>query len=263
ALGRSGLPRPAHQLAARRLLPAQRRGARPPILPARPAAARRDGHHRHGQREPPGAGDPPDDRREPDPVHDPPPGVRAARRLALGRRGRARRRQGAGDDGARLLARRRAAGARPGVLRAGPVSAPGALRALDHAIVLVEDLERAAADQARLLGRAPSWRGAHPELGTENALFRVGDVYLELLAPTGRRGLAQALRARLEAGGEGPLGLAFATDDADRCAAALRARGLAAADPVPGEGHELGSGAVRRWRRVMLPADAARGVVVF
>jgi catechol 2,3-dioxygenase-like lactoylglutathione lyase family enzyme len=136
-------------------------------------------------------------------------------------------------------------------------------RALDHVIVAVSQLDAATRTYASLLGCSPSWQGQHPGLGTANALFRLENAYLELLAPTGEGELGTPLRARLAARGEGPVGFALATDDAAGCARALRARGLAAADPVLGMGRDEASGAWRRWRRVMLPAAAARGVLVF
>jgi catechol 2,3-dioxygenase-like lactoylglutathione lyase family enzyme len=71
------------------------------------------------------------------------------------------------------------------------------------------------------------------------------------------------LRVRLDEAGEGLVGFALRTRDADALVAALRARGLAAADPIAGEGRDETTGAVRRWRNVMLPADATRGVLVF
>lgn len=135
--------------------------------------------------------------------------------------------------------------------------------ALDHVIVLVSDVEAAMPVYARLLGRTPSWRGEHPGQGTANALFRLENGYLELLAPSGPGAIGDRLRARLAGSGEGPLGFALATPDADACAAALRARGLAAGDPAPGLGRDEPSGAWRRWRSVRLPAEAARGILVF
>jgi catechol 2,3-dioxygenase-like lactoylglutathione lyase family enzyme len=138
-----------------------------------------------------------------------------------------------------------------------------ALRSLDHVIVAVADLAAAAATYTRLLGRGPSWRGAHPGWGTANVLFRLEDTYLELVTPAGEGPFGAGLRAQLDAAGEGPVGFALGTDDADALAAALRARGLAAGDPLPGEGRETASGAVRHWRNVMLPREAARGILVF
>jgi catechol 2,3-dioxygenase-like lactoylglutathione lyase family enzyme len=99
-------------------------------------------------------------------------------------------------------------------------SAVSELTALDHVIVLVHDVEAATPTYARLLGRTPSWRGEHPGQGTANALFRLENTYLELLAPVGPGAVGDLLRARLAAAGEGPLGFALATPDADACAAA-------------------------------------------
>ena len=119
--------------------------------------------------------------------------------------------------------------------------------ALDHVIVGVRDLDAAAADYALLLGRAPSWRGEHAGRGVANALFRLENTYLELLT----------------ARDDGPLGFALRTEDGAACARALRERGLGVGDAVAGEGREIATGAVRRWKTVGIPGDAARGILVF
>jgi len=137
------------------------------------------------------------------------------------------------------------------------------LHAIDHVVIRVRDLDAAAQDYARLLGRAPSWRGVHPGAGTANALFRLENSYVELLAPMSEGPLAHALRDQLASHGEGLAALAFATDDAAVFAARLRASGIGASEPVEGEGREVTSGAVRRWRSTFLPAAATRGPLLF
>lgn len=137
------------------------------------------------------------------------------------------------------------------------------IHSLDHVIVGVRDLAAATEVYSKLLGREPSWRGAHPGQGTANALFRVANAYLELLGVTGEGAFATMMRERLERDGEGLVGIAFGTDDADECAAELRARGLPASDPVAGSGVDSVTGAKREWRNVMLPASATRGVLAF
>ncbi|HTY18981.1 MAG TPA: VOC family protein [Myxococcota bacterium] len=137
------------------------------------------------------------------------------------------------------------------------------VHALDHAIVLVRDLEAASADYGALLGRSPSWRGSHAALGTANALFRVRNCYLELLAPAGSSGISGLLGAWLDERGEGALGFALGTDDAQRCADGLRKQGVSANDPSEAENREARTGVVRRWRHVMLPPSATRGLLVF
>jgi catechol 2,3-dioxygenase-like lactoylglutathione lyase family enzyme len=137
------------------------------------------------------------------------------------------------------------------------------LHSLDHVIVCVRDLPDAAETYARLFGREPSWRGAHPGQGTANALFRLANTYLELVGVSGEGPFARVIGERLERDGEGLIGLAFGTDDADACAAELRARGIAAADPREGSGVDLRSGAKRSWRNVHWPPAATRGVLSF
>jgi catechol 2,3-dioxygenase-like lactoylglutathione lyase family enzyme len=134
---------------------------------------------------------------------------------------------------------------------------------LDHAVVLVRDLDLSSRSYASLLGRRPSWRGEHPALGTANVLFRLDNTSLELLSPRSRGGLAAELRARLEESGEGLLGLAFGTEDADRCRAALVERGLHPAAPSQGLGRRDDLNAVREFRTVVLPASESRGVLLF
>jgi catechol 2,3-dioxygenase-like lactoylglutathione lyase family enzyme len=137
------------------------------------------------------------------------------------------------------------------------------LQSLDHAIIAVRDLAAAARTYTALLGRSPSWRGEHPALGTANVLYRLENTYLELLSLQPDGGSAQGLRARLEEKGEGLLGLAFGTGDADLCRTTLAERGLHPAAPRNGLGRDRDSGAVREYRSVLLPPDESRGVLLF
>lgn len=137
------------------------------------------------------------------------------------------------------------------------------LQTLDHVILAVRDLEAATRDYALLLGRRPSWRGEHPSAGSANALFRLANTYLELLAPAGPGPVGELLRAGLEARGEGPLGLAFGTSDAVKCREELAARGLEPGAVEKGLGRDVESGAMREWLRVPLPQARTRGVLLF
>ena len=56
---------------------------------------------------------------------------------------------------------------------------------IDHIIIAVSDLAEASAEYSALLGRQPSWRGAHPDYGTANTLFKLDNTYIELLAADG------------------------------------------------------------------------------
>ena len=53
---------------------------------------------------------------------------------------------------------------------------------VDHIIFIVRDLPRSIDHYKLLLGRNPSWKGYHPAFKTKNALFRLENTYLELLA---------------------------------------------------------------------------------
>jgi catechol 2,3-dioxygenase-like lactoylglutathione lyase family enzyme len=134
---------------------------------------------------------------------------------------------------------------------------------LDHVMVVVADLAAAAARTAALFGRQASWRGSHPHYGTVNALFRLDNTYLELIAPARDESFGAVLRGRLAAEGEGVFGLAFGSADADATVVELRRRGIEIADPAPGSGRDDRTGAERRWRNAFLPPAASRGLLLF
>ena len=137
------------------------------------------------------------------------------------------------------------------------------LTSLDHVVVGTENLDAAMGRYGRLLGRRPTWRGEHPRAGTDNVLFRLGNTYLELLSPSGPGPVGDALRAQLAAHGEGPVALAFGTEDAEACRAEFERRGL---DPSAAErslGRDVESGGYREWVRVGVSPANTRGVVLF
>ena len=134
---------------------------------------------------------------------------------------------------------------------------------VDHIIIAVEDLEKASADYALMLGRAPSWRGTHPDYGSANTLFRLDNCYLELLAAHGEGWAGDMVRGVLQSQGQSLCALVFATDE---CAAFLenaRANGLDAADPVPGRGIDDNTGVTRTWQTMHWDMAAARGIFSF
>jgi len=139
----------------------------------------------------------------------------------------------------------------------------GVLARLDHVILAVGDLDAAARSYARLLGRSASWRGEHPGAGTANALFRLENTYLELLAAAGEGPLGAVVRDWLAAHGEGPVGLAFGSDDVSASREELVAHGLEPGPVQKEMGRDVESGASLEWQRVALPLARTRGVVLF
>jgi len=132
---------------------------------------------------------------------------------------------------------------------------------LDHVVLAVADLDAAAADYTRLLGRAPSWRGTHPAFGTRNVLYRLDDTYVELLAPHDPAGpLAQVVAAALGARSERAFALALGVGDVERAVADAKAYGVVAGDPAPGEGSDDASGRVRTWRSAFVDPASVRGL---
>ncbi|HYB98957.1 MAG TPA: VOC family protein [Candidatus Limnocylindrales bacterium] len=137
------------------------------------------------------------------------------------------------------------------------------LKTLDHVIIAVRDLGAACAQYERLLGLSASWTAHHPEIGTANTLFRLDNTYLELLAPDGEGPLGEMLQDWIDVRGEGLLGLAFGTEDAHTCHAAFAERGLRPGDVDEGQGQDVDTRAIRQWRRITLPIDRTRGVLLF
>jgi hypothetical protein len=106
------------------------------------------------------------------------------------------------------------------------------LEGLDHVVVMVEDLDRAAEDW-RSLGFTLSPRGTHSaHLGTGNYTIMFDADYVELLAVLQETPLNEASRAFLKRHGEGIERAAFTSRDAAAGVRALQARGVAATGPI-------------------------------
>ena len=133
------------------------------------------------------------------------------------------------------------------------------LTSFDHATVFVRDLSRAVHAYQALLGLAPAWRGLHPDLGTESALFGFSNGLLELVCPIEGDERAEGLRTRLSDVGEGLGALAFGTDNAEACHEWLAQRGVKAA-PVEHGVARSHAGVERSYRTVELSPRGSRGV---
>ena len=137
------------------------------------------------------------------------------------------------------------------------------LLGLDHIIIAVRDLESASSGMERMLGRAPSWSGEHPGEGTGNRLFRLGNMYVELMAARSGGGQAGLLESHLASKGEGVWGLSFATNDAEACRKFFEKNDIAPVMIKDGSGKNDMDGAERRWRLVLPSLEAMRGLFLF
>jgi len=131
---------------------------------------------------------------------------------------------------------------------------------IDHVVIAVPDLPRAI-DQYRKLGFNVYPGGAHPGMGTHNAIALNQDDYLELLAI---RDQAEQKAAAARPGGSWVAGVAdfiaagggiryvvLQSDDLAADVAAMRSRGVEVSDAVDGS-RLTSSGKELRWRLALL-----------
>jgi catechol 2,3-dioxygenase-like lactoylglutathione lyase family enzyme len=133
------------------------------------------------------------------------------------------------------------------------------LQGIDHAVVLVRDLDKARDAYARM-GFTLTPRGYHT-LGSQNHCLMFGRDYLELLAVPKPHPATQPYSNFL-AKGEGLGAIALATDDAGALQADLAADGIAAEAPLD-FARPVGNLGDARFRIVQLPPDASPGCRMF
>jgi catechol 2,3-dioxygenase-like lactoylglutathione lyase family enzyme len=133
------------------------------------------------------------------------------------------------------------------------------LQGIDHAVILVRDLDKAQKSYARM-GFTLTPRGFHT-LGSQNHCIMFGRDYLELLAVPRPHPALQAFTDFL-AQGEGLGALALATDDAGGLHAELAADGIAADAPLDFSRPVADLGEAR-FRIVQLPRETSPGCLMF
>src|SRR4051795_7636814 len=103
---------------------------------------------------------------------------------------------------------------------------------IDHAVVVVKDLDAAAEDWRRL-GFTVSPRGTHSaRMGSGNATIMLDPDYIELLGVLAETEHNAPTRAFLAERGEGIERIAFTALDSEAGAQEIRARGYAALGPT-------------------------------
>ena len=137
------------------------------------------------------------------------------------------------------------------------------LDSLDHIIIAVEDLSIAIENYTKLLGFPPTWRGVHPGQGTENALFPLDNLYVELLASNGEGPGSDMIRSFLELNGEGLSGIALGTSDIEAAKNKLVGMEVDVGNLIAGEGKDEDSRKIRTWKNLFLPFSLTRGIFTF
>ncbi len=122
------------------------------------------------------------------------------------------------------------------------------LTAIDHIIIGVHDLEKAATQFSQKLGLAVSGGGIHPTGGTANRIIVIGDTYLELIAIYKPEEAQQSLLDRL-ALHEGYLNFVLASNDIGAESNAMINRGIHTLGPAPGS-LKAADGRTRGWSRL-------------
>lgn len=103
---------------------------------------------------------------------------------------------------------------------------------LDHVVILVRDLDAAAASWEKL-GFTLSPRGTHsPQLGTGNNTIMLGDDYIELIGILRETPHNAPSRGFLDKRGDGMERAAFTATDSAAGVQEIRARGLAGIGPI-------------------------------
>ena len=137
------------------------------------------------------------------------------------------------------------------------------LDSLDHIIIAVDDLSIAIENYTKILGFPPTWRGVHPGQGTENALFPLGNLYVELLASNGEGSGSDMIKGFLELNGEGLSGIALGTSDIQAAKNKLDGMEIDVGNLIEGEGKDEDSREIRTWKNLFLPFSLTRGVFTF
>ena len=133
------------------------------------------------------------------------------------------------------------------------------LRGIDHAVIVVRDLDRAREAYARM-GFSLTPRGHH-SLGSQNHCIMFERDYLELMSVPRPHPALQAF-SDFVARGDGLGAVALATDDAAALGASLAADGVAVRAPVDFSRPVAALGDAR-FRILQLEPDASRGCIVF
>ena len=137
------------------------------------------------------------------------------------------------------------------------------LDSVDHIIIAVEDFPKAINNYTKLLGFPPTWKGFHSDQGTENALFPLENLYIELLASSGSGPGSEMIKNFLKNHDEGIAGLAFGTSDIKELKETFTKKGINTGSLVGGKGKDVDKKKIRTWQNLFMPFSVTRGLFTF
>jgi len=132
---------------------------------------------------------------------------------------------------------------------------------LDHVVILLDDLAAGIATYRTLFAREPAWRSTAD--GAAMAVFTLGNVSVELMAPDGHGSAAERIRAVLPESGASLASIFFRTDDIARMHRRLERVALKPEPVAAVESTDIDTGAVLSWKRTRAATDLTRGVRQF
>jgi catechol 2,3-dioxygenase-like lactoylglutathione lyase family enzyme len=132
---------------------------------------------------------------------------------------------------------------------------------LDHVVVLIRDIEAAAAAYQTLFGCSPAWRNTGD--GADRVLFTLDNMTLELMSPDGEGAAADRIRAVIAEQGEGLASICFRTGDIAKMHRRLDRLTLQPEPVVEADSQDATSGATLSWKRTRAASAATRGVRLF
>ncbi len=132
---------------------------------------------------------------------------------------------------------------------------------LDHVVVLTRDIEAGVANYSTLFGRESVWRAQSD--GATTAIFTLGNMSLELIAPLGEGATGERVRIALEKQSEGLASFAFSVDDIAHAHRRLTRLGMNPEPISESQSRDLKSGKTIPWKRTRVANESTHGIRMF
>ena len=137
------------------------------------------------------------------------------------------------------------------------------LSSIDHLIIAVKDINKAEENYRKIFGIGPVWKGEHKALGTSNVIFNFKNTYCELLSANGDGLGASLVDNAIEENGDGLIGIVFGTNNTEESFCKLKKLDYLITEPSEGEGLDINTKKIRKWKNLFLPPELSRGIFSF
>ena len=137
------------------------------------------------------------------------------------------------------------------------------ISSIDHLIIAVKDINKAEENYRKIFGIEPVWKGEHKALGTSNVIFNFKNTYCELLSANGDGLGASLVDNAIEENGDGLIGIVFGTNNTEESFCKLKKLDYLITEPSEGEGIDINTKKIRKWKNLFLPPELSRGIFSF